>query len=48
VSKKTPNKRRRRTLREEVNRDLSCMFLFLLFVAVGFFLYDYPLSKLLW
>jgi hypothetical protein len=48
MSKKTPNKPSRRTLRQEVNRDLACTFLFLLFVAVGFFLCDYLLSKLLW
>jgi preprotein translocase subunit SecE len=48
MSKKTPNKPSRRTLRQEVNRDLACTFLFLLFVAAAFILIDYLLSKLLW
>jgi hypothetical protein len=48
VREKTPNKRRRRTVRDEVNRDLAYTLLFLMLVGAAFLLIDYVLFDVLW
>jgi hypothetical protein len=48
VSEKMPNKCRRRTARDQINRDLNRTFLFLLFLAGTFILIDYLLFGALW
>jgi hypothetical protein len=48
VSKKTPNKCRRRTVRDEVNRDLAYTLLFLMLVGAAFLLIDYLLFGARW
>jgi len=47
VRTKSPNKRKEKTVRQGVLLDLLSTLVFLVFVAVGFFLCDYLLSALL-
>ena len=42
------NKRRRRTVRDEVNGDLAYTLLFLMLVGAAFLLIDYLLFDVLW